>query len=64
MPIPVTGGAATSWLFIPFDDFVGGVEASNVDAIQLIIDTGNDSVDGQMDTIGVLGPSMMVLTLA
>lgn len=58
VPIPVTGGAATSWLFIPFDDFVGGVEASNVDAIQLIIDTGNDSVDGQMDTIGVLGPEV------
>lgn len=59
VPIPVTGGSATSWLFIPFDDFVGGVEASNVDAIQLIIDTGNDSVDGQMDTIGVLGPEVV-----
>lgn len=56
--IPVTGGAATSWVFIPFTDFVGTVDASNVDAIQLFIDTGNDSVDGQIDSIGVLGPKI------
>ena len=45
-------------MFIPFSDFAGPVDASNVDAVQLFIDTGNDSVDGQIDTIGVLGPKV------
>lgn len=53
--IPVTGGAATSWVFIPFSSFTGPSVEGNVDAIQLILDTGNRSVDGQIDTIGILG---------
>ena len=55
VPIPVTGGAATEFVFVPFSSFAGPSLESNVDAIQLFIDTGNRSVDGQIDTIGVLG---------
>ena len=32
-------------------------DSSNVDAIQLILETGNRSVDGQIDVVGVLGPN-------
>gem|GEM_PF-2161298 len=58
VPIPVTGGAATQFVFVPFSSFTGPSLEGNVDAIQLFIDTGNRSVDGQIDTIGVLGPKI------
>ena len=57
VPIPATGGAATQWVFVPFTSFAGAVNANNVDAVQLILDTGNGSVDGQIDVIGVIGPN-------
>ena len=55
VPIPVTGGTASQWVFLPFSDFSGPVSATNVDAIQLILETGSSSVDGQIDVIGVIG---------
>ena len=64
VPIPVTGGAATGFAFVPFADFVDGgdpaqtVDPANVDAIQLILETGNTSVDGQVDVIGIIGPEV------
>ena len=58
VPIPVTGGAATEWVFVPFSDFSGPVNASDVDAIQLILETGNRSVDGQIDVVGALGANI------
>lgn len=55
VPIPVTGGTASQWVFLPFTDFAGPVSATDVDAIQLILETGSSSVDGQIDVIGVIG---------
>lgn len=55
-PVPVTDGTATGFAFIPFTDFTGPVDPSNVDAIQLRV--GNPtlpSVDTQIGNIGVIG---------
>lgn len=61
-PIPVTGGNATGYLFIPFTDFSGPVSANNVDAIQMSIgDQGVPSADGQLDFIGAIGPTIVNL---
>ena len=59
VPIPVTGGAATAFVFVPFSSFTGPSIEGNVDAIQLFIETGNSSVDGQIDTIGILGAKVV-----
>ena len=53
--IPETGGTADEWAYIPFSAFNGPVNPNSVDAIQLILDTGTTSVDGQIDVIGATG---------
>ena len=54
--VPITGGFATDYVAAAFDDFVGPVDPTNVDAIQLIFDPASNSVDGQIDEIGLYGP--------
>jgi uncharacterized repeat protein (TIGR01451 family) len=54
-PIPVTDGSAQGYLFIPFSSFTGTVLPTDVDAIQLIIET-NPSADGEIASIGAVGP--------
>jgi hypothetical protein len=56
--IPVTDGTATAHAFLSFDDFVGSVSPTNVNAIQLILGEGAKSVDAQIDFIGAIGPKM------
>ena len=57
--IPITDGTAAGFVFIPFSDFSGPVSADNVDAIQMFVgQEGVPSADGQIDTIGVLGPKV------
>ncbi|MCA9168387.1 MAG: DUF11 domain-containing protein, partial [Planctomycetales bacterium] len=58
LTIPVTtGGAATSYEFIPFSDFLGTVSAANVDAIQLILDANASGAnDIEVGLIGANGP--------
>ena len=53
--VPITGGSAMNYAAVPFDQFVGPVDPTNVDAIQLIFDPNNNSIDGQIDQIGVYG---------
>ena len=53
--LPVTpGGAAESFVFIPFSSFSGPVTPDNVDAIQLQF--SGAAIDGEVEFIGVLGP--------
>ncbi|MDG2382715.1 MAG: SdrD B-like domain-containing protein [Pirellulaceae bacterium] len=54
--MPITGGTATGYLFLPFSDFPAPVSADNVDAIQLIIGGDTASADAQVAFIGVTGP--------
>ncbi len=57
-PIPVTGGDASGFVFLPFSAFPAGVSPTDVDAIQLFIDSGTESVDMQIDVIGSVGPKV------
>ena len=53
--VPVTGGLATATAIIPFSDFSGPVTMDKVDAIQLVFQPNQASVDGQIAEFGVLG---------
>lgn len=55
LPVPITGGFATEYIFARFDDFEGPVDATRVDAIQVIFDPEKNSIDGQIDEIGLFG---------
>ena len=55
--LPVTGGDASGYIFLPFADFKGNVSATNVDAIQLLIEGGAAGTDGKLALIGALGPT-------
>jgi uncharacterized repeat protein (TIGR01451 family) len=61
-PIPVTGGTAAGVVFLPFADFPEGASPTSVDAIELYIDTGSESVDGQIDIVGAAGPYVVDFT--
>ena len=54
--VPITGGLATAAALIPFSDFSGPVSMDDVDAIQLIFQPNQASIDGQIAEFGVLGP--------
>lgn len=54
--LPVTGGAATEWVYAPFSDLIGNVSPSAVNAIQLIMGNGAKSVDAQIGFLGTVGP--------
>ncbi len=56
VPIPVTDGTASAYLFMPFSTFSGPVSASNVDAIQMRLGEGVPSADAQIEFLGVTGP--------
>lgn len=59
--IPNTGGAATQTVIVPFTSFTvgGGTGATltNVGAIQMEV-SGILAVDGQVDTLGAIGPTL------
>ncbi len=56
--LPVTGGDAAGFLYIPFQDFLGPVSPSRVDAIQMEIVPFREGSDGKIDLIGGLGPKV------
>ena len=53
--LPQTGGNPTRFFAVPFEGFVGTADLSNVDAIQLLIETTSDSVDGAIGFVGIGG---------
>lgn len=53
--LPITGGTADELLFVPFTQFRGTAQPNNVDAIELILVAGSQSVDGQIDFVGATG---------
>lgn len=59
--IPNTGGAATQTITVPYSAFTAGAGSgatfSNVGAIELLIE-GINAVDGQLDLLGALGPTV------
>ena len=63
--VPNTGGAATANVYVPFSSFAatGGVGATftNVGAIQLDVAANHTAADGQIDTIGAIGPTVKTL---
>ncbi len=56
--LPVTGGDASGFLFVPFSDFEGPVSPTRVDAIQLRINPLRQGSDGKIDLIAGLGPKV------
>lgn len=56
VPIPVTDGTATDYLFMPFNTFSGSVSPDDVDAIQMRLGEGIPSADAQIAFLGVTGP--------
>jgi uncharacterized repeat protein (TIGR01451 family) len=60
--IPDTGGAATSQVYVPFSSFVvaggAGATLTNIGAIQLDVAANATGADGQIDTIGAIGPTL------
>lgn len=60
--IPNTGGAATSQVFVPFSAFVvgggNGATLTNIGAITLDVAANSTAADGQIDTIGAIGPTV------
>lgn len=65
--IPNTGGLATSTVILDFSSFIvgggSGADFSNVGAIQLMIE-GSASVNGQIDTLEVIGPTVETVDFA
>ncbi|MCA9214953.1 MAG: PEP-CTERM sorting domain-containing protein [Planctomycetales bacterium] len=57
IPFVVSGGRATEMVVASFDDFVGEVKPSKIDALQLILGQGTKSIDAQVDYVGVIGMS-------
>jgi hypothetical protein len=53
---PITDGTASASAFVSFDDFVGPVSPTRVNAIQLVVGQGAKSIDAQLDFMGTLGP--------
>lgn len=56
--MPVTGGNASGFAYIPFSDFTGNVLPSQVDAIQMRVEGGLQGADGKVALIGLLGPQV------
>ncbi len=59
IPIPDTGGGVGTAEFIPFSSFIasgGGVDLTNVGAIELVID-GPANTDGRAELVGALEPT-------
>ncbi len=60
--LPVTGGDATEFLYIDFDDFDGPVSPTKVDAIQVGIGGGSEGADGKIALIGAIGAKRVNFT--
>ena len=58
IPLPITDGGASEYVAVGLEEFAGGVDPSDVDAIQLVLGNGNASIDAQIDFVGVLGPKI------
>ncbi len=56
--LPVTGGDASEYRFLPFASFQGPVAPTRVDAIQMVVDQGAEGSDGKIALIGGLGPKV------
>ena len=60
--VPNTGGAATSQVYVPFSSFTttsgNGATLTNIGAIQLDVAANSTAADGQIDTIGAIGPTV------
>lgn len=56
--LPVTGGNALGFLFLPFSAFTGPVGADRVDAIEMRIEGGQEAADGKIAFLGLLGPQV------
>lgn len=54
--VPATNGFDTSFVFVPFVDFVGTADPTSVLSVELELGNGSPSVDASVDTFGVLGP--------
>lgn len=47
----------TAMAYVAFADFIGGADATSIDALQLVIDASMPSLDAQIDMIGLAGPA-------
>ncbi len=54
--LPVTGGDASGYLYVPFASFQGPVSPTRVDAIQLAISNASQATDGKIALLGAIGP--------
>jgi uncharacterized repeat protein (TIGR01451 family) len=64
MALPVTtGGSADAYVFLPFDDFVGPVLPSDVDAIELILSAESGGNNIEISEIGANGPKTVNLAV-
>jgi hypothetical protein len=49
-------------VLVPFNSFTGPVDATHVDAIQVILDSAAPSIDAQLGMIGAFGPVIHDIT--
>ncbi len=55
--VPATvGGLASEFLVVPFSQFQGNVQPTNVDAIRMTIDSGVSATDTEVALTGAIGP--------
>ncbi|MDG2382714.1 MAG: hypothetical protein P8N76_13675 [Pirellulaceae bacterium] len=55
--IPITDGTATASAFIPYNSFVGSVEPTDINAIQMLVGEGSKSIDAQIESVVSAGPT-------
>ncbi len=67
--IPLTGGAASSTVFIPFSSFTTGAgtgagDFTDVGAVQMSINGGVDAANGQISLVQQVGPTVFATNFA
>ena len=63
IPIPQTDGTATAGVSIPFTSFAGLASPTDVDEIQLLLGGQQQSIDMQLEYLGLLGPHVKNIPL-
>lgn len=66
--LPFTDGSPSGELIVPFDDFVAmagaGADFENVGALQIEINAQATAMDGQIDLVGAVGPTVLEINFA
>ena len=55
--IPITDGTATASAFIPYNSFVGSVDPTDINAIQMWMGEASKSIDAQIESVVSVGPT-------